>query len=255
MIYTTDAIVLRYADYRDADRMVTLMSPTLGRIDAIARGCRRVNSPLSGAVDVFCQGEYTINAANDRHSIVQCVVAENYFDLRLDYDRLCHGMYIISLADAATLPEQPCADLFVLLLKALAHLCYSDLPPALLTSAFETRFMALMGWQPQMERCVICGAPLDGDALFDEERGGVVCEDCGAGLPRITRGARRIIWRAAQTDYATVPKLAGHPDWPLAARLYRPFVLRRVERRLRVQPPPLPDDAEAGTPKENEVTT
>ena len=40
MLYTTDAIVLRHADYRDYDRMLTLFSPEYGRIDAIARGCR-----------------------------------------------------------------------------------------------------------------------------------------------------------------------------------------------------------------------
>lgn len=31
------AIVLRYANYRDNDRMLTLFSPTRGRIEALAR--------------------------------------------------------------------------------------------------------------------------------------------------------------------------------------------------------------------------
>ena len=35
------AIVLRYANYRDNDRMLTLFSPTKGRIEALARGCRK----------------------------------------------------------------------------------------------------------------------------------------------------------------------------------------------------------------------
>ncbi len=37
----TNAIVVRRADYRDNDRMVTLFSPSLGRVDALCRGCRR----------------------------------------------------------------------------------------------------------------------------------------------------------------------------------------------------------------------
>ena len=37
---TTNAIVLRRVDYRENDRMLTLFSPTLGRIDALCRGCR-----------------------------------------------------------------------------------------------------------------------------------------------------------------------------------------------------------------------
>ena len=38
----TNAVVLRRADYRENDRMLTLFSPTLGRIDALCRGCRRL---------------------------------------------------------------------------------------------------------------------------------------------------------------------------------------------------------------------
>ena len=34
---TTNAIVLRRVDYRENDRMLTLFSPTLGRIDALCR--------------------------------------------------------------------------------------------------------------------------------------------------------------------------------------------------------------------------
>ena len=78
MLYTTDAIVLRRADYRDYDRMVTLFSPEHGRIDAIARGCRRPKSALVNAAEVFCEGQFTINITGERHSIVQCDLKDSY---------------------------------------------------------------------------------------------------------------------------------------------------------------------------------
>ena len=240
MLYTTDAIVLRRADYRDYDRMVTLFSPEHGRIDAIARGCRRPKSALVSAAEVFCAGQYTLNMSGDRQSITQCEIKDSYYDLRFDYERLIHGMYYLSLADAAALPEQEAPEIFTLLLKALAHLCYSQLPAALLTASFEMRYMPLMGYRPQMDRCVLCGAPVCGDARFDEERGGVVCAQCRSAAPKISNGARRIMLRAPQTDYLVVPKLDGHPDWPEAARLYRPFVLRRIDRRIKSELPELP---------------
>ena len=52
----TNAVVLRRADYRENDRMLTLFSPTLGRVDALCRGCRRQKSPLMAASEVFCAG-------------------------------------------------------------------------------------------------------------------------------------------------------------------------------------------------------
>ena len=35
------AIVLRYANYKDNDRMLTLLSPTRGKMEVLSRGCRR----------------------------------------------------------------------------------------------------------------------------------------------------------------------------------------------------------------------
>ena len=50
-------IVLHTANYREADRMLTLFSPVRGRMEAIARGCRRPKSPLLNAAETFALGE------------------------------------------------------------------------------------------------------------------------------------------------------------------------------------------------------
>ena len=160
---TGDAIVLRRAEYGDYDRMLTLFSPTHGRIDAIARGCRRTKSPLLAATELMAYGEYELSEHGGRWSVTRCTVRENFQEIRYDVDRLTHAGYCLSLCDAAALPGEPNQAVFVLLYKALAHLSYTQLPPALLSSAFEMRYMPLMGYLPVMDRCVLCGAPIDGD--------------------------------------------------------------------------------------------
>ena len=131
----TPAIVLRHADYGDYDRMVTLFTPEHGRIDAIARGCRRPKSPLVNAVEPFVSGEYQLYFRKDRYSIDQCQILESFYELRTDYDRLLHGVYWLKLLEAALMPEVAAPQLFMITLRALAHLNYSDLPPELLTMA------------------------------------------------------------------------------------------------------------------------
>jgi hypothetical protein len=51
------AIVLRYANYRENDRMLTLFSPTRGLVEAVARGCRRPKSKLLSASELFALGD------------------------------------------------------------------------------------------------------------------------------------------------------------------------------------------------------
>ena len=172
---TTSAIVLRRADYRDNDRMLTLFSPTLGRIDALCRGCRRQKSPLMAASELFCSGEYVLYQTGERTTVVSCAVSESFYALRGDYERLAHGMY-----------AQENERLFLLLLRSLAHLCYSEIPPRRVTAVFLMGMTSLLGFRPQVGRCARCGKPIDAQgegyvAAFSGEAGGVLCPACGPG--------------------------------------------------------------------------
>ena len=185
---TTNAIVLRRADYRENDRMITLFSPTLGRIDALCRGCRRQKSPLMAASKVFCSGEYVLYQSREHTTVVSCAVQDTFYALRGDYDRLSHGMYALELCAAAVQPDQENERLFMLLLRSLAHLCYGVSEPRRVTAVFLMGMTSLLGFRPQVGRCARCGVrlvPQAGEdeafyAAFSPEAGGVVCPACGA---------------------------------------------------------------------------
>ena len=224
----TPGLVLRRADYSDYDRMVTLFTPDHGRIDAIARGCRRPKSPLVNAVEPFTSGEFQLFERRDRFTLEQCQISESYYALRTDYDRLCHGVYWLKLLETAILPETPARPLFITTLRALAHLNYGELPPELTTFAFEMHFMAHIGLSPRMDACVRCGKPIDGDCRFDARLGGAVCLDCPSSAPMISNGARRILMKAPRTAFDRYTLLADRPEWPEAARHFRHYISQAV---------------------------
>ena len=74
----TPGLVIRRADYADYDRMVTLFTPDMGRVDCIARGCRRPKSPLVNAVEPFTSGEFQLYERRDRYTLELCQISENY---------------------------------------------------------------------------------------------------------------------------------------------------------------------------------
>lgn len=225
---STSALVIRRADYSEYDRMVTLFSPEHGRIDAVARGCKKAKSPLLNASEPFTSGEFMLYQRGERFAIEQCQITESFFPLRTDYDRLQHGAYWLKLLDAAVMPDVPLPDLFLITLRALAHLSYSELAPELLTMAFEMHFVAQIGYAPRMDACGRCGRRIDGDARFDVRRGGCVCLSCPSSAPRISNGARRIMMKLPRTRFDQVHLLEDHPDWREAARLFRSYIDDRM---------------------------
>ena len=134
---------------------------------------------------------------------------------------------------------QTSALMYVNFLRALAYLNFSELPPALITFAFEAHLMALEGLSPRVDSCVKCGQPLEGEARFSAAMGGAACVWCAPASPAISYGARRILYRLPATKFDAFEKLAGHPDWPEAARFFRAYLKTRLSLPEK-QYPPLP---------------
>ena len=129
MIQTENtAIVLRRVNYRDNDRMVTLLSPSRGRIDAIIRNCRKPKSHNLNAAELFALGDYMVIETGGHMTVTSVRLIETFYPLRSDYTRLTCGAWLLNLAEAVAEPEQEQRELFMLLLHTLSRLAFSDQP-------------------------------------------------------------------------------------------------------------------------------
>ena len=140
------AIVLRRVNYRDNDRMVTLLSPSRGRIDALIRNCRKPKSHNLNAAELFALGDYMLIETGGRIIVTSVHLIETFYPLRADYDRLTCATWLLSLAEAAAEPEQEQQELFMLLLHTLSRLAFSDQPWKPLLSGFLLHFSACQGF-------------------------------------------------------------------------------------------------------------
>ena len=183
---TTQGIVLRHADYREHDRMLTLLSPSMGRIEALCRGCKRPQSPLLAASEWFALGEYVLYTGKGHMTVTACNLTESFFPLRTDYDRLKYATYLLSIAEAAAQPGDRAVELFTLLARSLSRLAYSDKDPQAVSAAFLLHLSAISGYRPRLSHCVRCGKRVEDDEirLMDIENGGLLCKNCQSSLTR-----------------------------------------------------------------------
>ena len=211
---SVSALVLRRADWRDYDRMVTLLTAEHGLVDAVARGCRRPKSELMNASEPFVCGLFQLYYKDEKCTIVQCKITEGFMELRLDYDKLVMGAGWLRLLEAVSQPEQPNPELFTLAVTALTYLSKSDIEIRLLDCMFKLQLCRLAGISPNVERCVGCGkTPVQTELGFDARRGGCVCPDCAANRRPLSEGARRILLKAPKAPYKSVPLLIDRPEW------------------------------------------
>ncbi len=232
------AIVLRRVNYRDNDRMVTLFSPSRGRIDAVIRNCRKPKSHNLNAGELFALGDYMLYENAGRTTVTSARIIETFYALRQDYDRLACGTYVLSLTEAVVEPEQERQELFLLLLHTLSRLAFSDQPWRPLLSGFLLHFAACEGFKPRLNHCVCCGKRLgeEGPFFFDRQEGGLCCGACHAqkkaGGPM--DATRQEPLSAAEVKWMRQALQSGSASWLDRPDAYAPFgVLRQyVEARL-----------------------
>ena len=181
MFKTVNALVLREVRYKEADRILTLLTDTDGKITVKARGALRKSSKTAAATQQLTYSEMTLFGNLGRWTVNEATVKEGFDGLRTDIGSFALGCYFAECADALSVEDQPDAPLMQLALNCLYALSRGMYTPEHIKAAFELRLMCLAGYTPELSHCAVCGEEEPGDPVLMLERGCVCCRRCAAG--------------------------------------------------------------------------
>ncbi len=175
------ALVARCVNYKESDKMLTLITREYGRVDAAARGSRKTSSRLLACTQQFCYGEFVLYKKGERFSVRQGDIIDSFYGLRDDYEKLCAGAGMLACIEKLSLPGEPDEALFMWGLYFLTALCHSDAQPLDLSLCFIVKLMAHAGYRPMLTRCALCNKSVSKDVLLlDAAAGGLVCKGCAS---------------------------------------------------------------------------
>ena len=177
-VYNTQAVVLRSSPLGEADRLLTIFTPILGKLRATARGARRPTSKLGGHLDPLTRSALTLARGKTLDTITSADTLESFLPLKSSLERLSQGLYLAELVDALNPLEAPNLSAYSLLLDGLRGLGNTPNPDLLLRH-LELRLLDHTGFLPELHSCVECHAALTpGNHLFSPQAGGVLCTTC-----------------------------------------------------------------------------
>ncbi|MBA1337191.1 MAG: DNA recombination and repair protein RecO [Firmicutes bacterium] len=177
MLFKTRGVVTKTVNYGEGDKIITLLTDTHGKIQAMARGARRTKSKLIAGTQLFCYGEFLLYKGKSWYYIDQVEIDNTFYKLRNDLIRLSFGTYFIELINEITQPELAPGNLFDLAVQTLETLSDETTDPELILRAAEIKALAYSGFRPQLRRCANCGRPGEMVA-FSPSAGGVICREC-----------------------------------------------------------------------------
>ncbi|MBI2954179.1 MAG: DNA repair protein RecO [Chloroflexi bacterium] len=233
-LYRTEAIVLKRSDFGEADRIVTLYTPRLGKLRAIAKGVRRPKSRLGGHVELFIHSKMLLAKGRHLDIITQSENINSFTRLREDLRRTSLAYYVGELLDQFTEDGVENYLAFDLLVKTFERIGESR-DPEVAARFFEVQLLGHLGYRPQLHTCIRCNITVGPTGnFFSAAAGGVLCLDCGQTDPRargLTVNGFKMLRLLQSGDYATAVRVRLEPalrrELQAVTRNYIEFILER----------------------------
>ncbi len=172
----TQGLVLREVNYKEADKILTVLTRDYGKVTLKARGVRRAGSPLKAACQLLAYGEFTFFEYRGMSTINEATALELFPALRQDLELLSLGTYFAQVAEVLSQEDAPSPELLSLTLNAMYAMTTLQKPQNLVKSAFELRIVSYAGYTPDLEACHICGNPYPDRFVLSD--GCLECSSC-----------------------------------------------------------------------------
>lgn len=151
-----NGVILVENNMGDFDKMLTMLTPNLGKIGCSARGARRPKSLLLAGTQFLCFGEYMLFKSGESYSMNSCETIEMFYNIRTDLDKLTYATYITKIVNDVTTENQNSYHTLKLFLNTLYVISETDKDLDFVTSVFKLRLLKIIGFSPNIRECTSC---------------------------------------------------------------------------------------------------
>ncbi len=174
---STKGIVIREAPIGEADKLLTLLTPTLGRITVRCRGVRTLKSRRFAASQLYAYSDLLLSEQDGRYTLEEAEVLETFFALRSSLEAVACANYFADLLYAVTVEEEGEEEILRLFLNSLAMLTRNG-DCLTIKAVFEFRLTSLLGLMPDLSGCSLCGSAVPASGWLDAAGGVLICSSC-----------------------------------------------------------------------------
>lgn len=225
----TDAIVLQTVDYKDNDKILTLFSPSLGKITAGIRGVKKPQAKLAFSAQPFCFAEYVLAEKGGRYTVTSAYLHESFFELRIDIVRFYAACAAAEVCRSILQENEQYDGLFIAFIECLKALSLAQEDVAETVISFLLVALRESGYPLDLSYLEECDGDIGEKLWFDFSDGRFATFD------RCTQGER-----ASLSTYHTLRKCSGltYDETVLeggkkrALRLLRAFLAEKIEERI-----------------------
>jgi DNA repair protein RecO (recombination protein O) len=213
--YQTEAIIIKKTKLGEADTILTLYTPNLGKTQGFAKSLRKTKSKMAGHLELLTHSQISLVRGRNIDTITGTQTIDSFLPLKSDLELTSCALYATELVNqfaAEDVEDEPVFQLLLATLKRLSQRENSEL----VLRYFELQLLGLVGYRPQLEQCVACHTPLkESGNYFCPGAGGIVCANCRPTQPfaySLSSEAQKALRLLQDSDYEAVSSMALTPE-------------------------------------------
>jgi len=185
MYYKTQGIILRRRDYRENDGLFSIYTRDRGKIEAIAKGVKKIKSKLGPHLDYFAVIDLMLARGKSFYQLAGATMMRNFSGIKAELRKISLASYCLEITEMLLKEGQRDEAVWKLLNELLELMENSPQPPLLkgekifLVRIFSLKLLSHLGYAPELYDCLVCRRKiLPKGNIFVPQRGGLVCGEC-----------------------------------------------------------------------------
>jgi DNA repair protein RecO (recombination protein O) len=179
------AITIKRTDWKEQDRLFVFYTQEHGRVDAIARGVKKIHSKMAGHLEPFGTVQVMIAHGRKLNQVAGASKQEDFIEIKKNLTKIYLANYAFEVLEALTKPEHPDEQFFYLLsdfLKLINNFIVNQKNKFYLlffTDIFIFKFLSYLGFAFDLQKCLKCKNKLKPkNNYFNPRQGGIICPNC-----------------------------------------------------------------------------
>ncbi|MDD2627288.1 MAG: DNA repair protein RecO [Clostridia bacterium] len=177
-------IVIKEVQYKENDKIITIMTDKLGKISCMAKAAKKNNSPLLSTSQFLVYSEFLLYKGTNFYHVNSAEMIDSFYSLRVDYEKLNKAFEVTKILNKLAYEEEEKTGILSLYLNTLFIIQKMDKQFDFVRGVFILKLLCLLGYAPNMYKCLSCNKKMlennktDIKHYYDKTTNAATCSNC-----------------------------------------------------------------------------
>lgn len=200
-----EGIIVGEKSYSETSKILRVITEEYGLISLIAKGAKRLKSPLRNVTEKLTFGIFNIQYKETGLSILISVdIIDSLKEIRKDITKISYASFVADLSEQV-MKQGHHHGIFSLFKNGLKKI-NDGYDPMVISNILELKYLDYLGVMPILDKCSICSSKKS-IVTLSVDKGGYVCKNCYAGEKMVHEKTILLIRMFYYVDISKISKL------------------------------------------------